>query len=62
MKHYIKNFSSACRDRTRCNGFKVKEGRFKLDLGSFIQLDGGTLEQVAQRDGECPRNIQGQAA
>ena len=53
-----------CYDRTRSNGFKLKEGRFRLDLRKkFFYNEGGeTLEQVAQRvsGGPIPRNIQGQ--
>jgi len=30
--HGDKHFSRACCDRTRDNGFKLKEGKFKLDL------------------------------
>ena len=48
-----KVFNRTCRNRTRGNGFKLKEGRFRLE--EIFDSEGGeTLEQVAQRGGRSP--------
>jgi len=55
-------FSRACCDRTRGNGFKLKDGRFRLDISICYNKGGKTLAQIAQRGGQFPisEDIEGQ--
>lgn len=56
-------FKGACCDRKRVKGFKIKEGRFRLEIGKkYLHYERGkTLEQVMQRSCGCaiPGGAQG---
>ena len=42
-------FSRVCHDISRGNGFKLKEGRFRLDIKEVFYSEGGdTLEQITR--------------
>ena len=57
-------FTRACSGRTRVNGFKLKEGTFRLKEEIFYCKGGNALEQVAQGSCGCPLpgSVQGQIA
>ena len=50
-------FNRVCCERTRENGFRLKEERFRLNIRKsffFYSKSGETLEQVTQKGGGCP--------
>ena len=56
-------FTRVDNGRTGGNGFKLKEGRFRLVIGEVLYCESGeVLEQAAQRACGCPipGGVQGQ--
>lgn len=56
-----RDFCRVCRDRTRGDGFKLKEGRFRLALRKKSFAVGVVKHQMRlSRETSIPGNIQGQ--
>jgi len=47
-------FRRACCDRARSNGFKLREGRFRLDIKNFYHKGGEILNRLPRDVVEAP--------